>query len=158
LPPLTKAQNVKVLDVGCAKSLFIYELAHRGYETWGIDINGYQEKVPKDIKIYKGNIINFKMTNEADFITCISVLEHLPIKPNYSEHERVLYWILRNLKIGGRILLTIPTQEYAQRHPWLGYTHKILKDILCGMGGVAGIIIEQTERAGQLCVVIERAA
>ena len=45
LPLLTKAQHVKVLDVGATSSLFIYELARRGYKVYAIDIKPYQEKI-----------------------------------------------------------------------------------------------------------------
>ena len=147
LPKLDKWQNVSVLDVGCAKSLFCHEVIARGYELIGLDLDKPSFKYPG--KFYQGNIVKFRLTKGVDFITCISVFEHVERK----EQQRALYDMMVNLKLGGRLILTIPTHEFAQGHPWNGFNsndlNKLLPEDFHG-------VLEYTERAGQICCSIER--
>ncbi len=151
LPELhDKMPNVapKLLDVGCAKSLFSCEVIHRGYLYSGIDVNSSEIYFPKygfknqDIRTYTPKNANY------NFVTCISVLEHIE-----TGKEDALRNMVNILIVGGRLLLTIPTKEFAQQgHPWEGFTYTSLKELLPNNC----VIIDYCERAGQICCAIER--
>ena len=147
LPKLDEWQEVKVLDVGATSSLFIYEIARRGYKTYGLDIRFYQEKLPININfIIKDITQKHKFVEDWDFIICISVLEHIKYPSN------ALYTMALNLKMGGRLLLTIPTNEFAQGHQWQGFNYQNIKQIL----PYCLHINEYTERKGQICLALEK--
>ncbi len=110
----------------------------------GVDLEKPNFKYPgafdqADIRHWQGHTF--------DFVTCISVLEHI-------EGEDGQWEAMRNmidcLKIGGRLLLTIPTHEFAQGHPWHGFNQKDLKLPYNAK------ILEYTERMGQICLCIAR--
>lgn len=151
LPKLAPRQKIRALDVGATSSLFLYELRRRGYEVSAMDLRPYQEKLPKKISFYQediGELASFFCYMENgrfDFIVCISVLEHVEKKGKAIEN------MCRMLKPGGRLLLTIPTEEYAQGHPWLGFTYDYIR---CLLDGTDTKIISYTERAGQMCLAI----
>lgn len=148
LPRLDKWQRVSILDVGCTSSLFIYELARRGYTVEGIDIRPYQERLPYGIYFKQIDICGLKqdISYDFDFVVCISVLEHIL----RDKQKQALDNMIRCLKPGGRLLLTIPTKEYAQGHGWEGFdgnSFDFAETIR---------MLEYTERKGQICVSIGR--
>lgn len=145
LPSLGKWQNVKVLDVGCSRNLFCWEVVGRGYKLNGIDLEEPNFKYPG--WFVQGDIKNLTDLTDNDFVTCISVLEHIE-----KGQDVALNNMVQALKIGGRLLLTIPTHEFAQDHPWHGFSYSELMGLLPDNA----MIIEHTERAGQLCLAIER--
>ncbi len=150
LPPLMKGQKVAVYDVGCSRNLFCHEVVARRYELSGIDLECPSFKYPGifthgDIRGMVCDSDNF------DFVTCISVLEHIE-----EGQVKALENMIRSLKIGGRLLLTIPTHEFAQGHPWHGFR---MQDILkMNFNGALVQVLEYTELAGQICLAIERIA
>ena len=102
LPPLAKWQKVCVLDVGCSRNLFDFELKRRGYCIHGIDLESYQDRFPGQFHI--ADIRKFESSNRYDFITCISVLEHIENGQDIS-----LKNMIKSLNIGGKLIFTIPT-------------------------------------------------
>ena len=71
----------RVLDVGCAKGFLVKELRDRGIEAYGIDISEYAiSQVDESIKEFcqVGSALD-ELGSGYDLITCIEVLEHLPI-------------------------------------------------------------------------------
>ena len=145
LPPLAKWQNISVLDVGCCRNLFCYELIKRGYKLTGVDIEKYQEDYP-------GNFMQIDITcneinNNYDFVTCISVLEHIENGQGIALNN-----MIKSLKICGRLLITIPTNEFAQGHLWTGFSLRYFESLLPKNTRV----IEYTERLGQMCMAIEK--
>ncbi len=149
LPKVDKNQYITALDVGATSSLFMYELLRRGYVMAAMDIRPYQEKVSSSIFFIEHDIRKPRLglRNGFDFITCISVLEHID---NRKEALKNMVDMLRYY--GGTLLLTIPTATYAQGHPWSGFTLGYLRDIL----PKNTLIKECTERKGQICMAIER--
>lgn len=144
LPKLAPWQKVRIVDVGCSRNLIAYEFIGRGYSLVGVDIEEYCENYPgvfvhKDIRKWNGK--------DFDFATCISVLEHID-----DDQERALHNMINSLKIGGRLLLTIPTKQFAQGHVWYGFSYQDVVRILPENSK----IIEYTEKAGQICLAIER--
>lgn len=78
LQNLPKTKGLKVLEVGCNLSLFIYELSYREYETYGIDPNVQPENFPKKIKVVRGDITQTNFPDSFfDSIILISVIEHI---------------------------------------------------------------------------------
>ena len=146
LPKLGKWQEVDVLDVGCSRNLLCYEVKARGYYLNGIDLEEPGFKYPA--RFLKYDITKGFPYHSCDFVTCISVLEHI------EDRKNAVYNMGRCLKPGGRLLITIPTKEFAQGHEWEGFTYTSFKDLLPSYME----IIEYTERAGQLCMAIERTA
>lgn len=146
LPKLGDWQRVGILDVGCSRNLFCYEIIGRGYSLSGIDLEKPAFKYPGqfirgDIKYLADGLI------KEDFVICISVLEHIE-----NDQGLALAMMIENLKIGGRLLLTIPTNEFAQGHPWRGFSYQKIETMLPENAKIR----EYTERAGQLCLAIER--
>lgn len=144
LPPLADWQKVSILDVGCSRNLFCHELDSRGYKVTGFDLEPFNGPFPGDFYILD---IRDSGSGGMDFVTCISVLEHIE-----TGKDKALENMVNSLKIGGRLLLTIPTEEFAQGHPWKGFTRSSLESLLPGNC----VISEYTERAGQICCAIER--
>jgi len=149
-PKLADWQRVYVLDVGCSRTLFVYELEARGYRLAGIDLEPFQDTFPMTSPLHGfmlGDIRENENRNLYNFVTCISVLEHIE-----TGQDKALNNMIRNLVIGGRLLLTIPTYEFAQGHPWEGFNCTRLEGLLPNNC----VILEYTERAGQICCAIQR--
>lgn len=151
LPPLGKWQSVSVLDVGCSRNLFCYEVVARGYKLTGIDLEEPNFKYPGyfskfDVRRFNPGAMDIDRL-EYDFVTCISVFEHIE-----TGQDLALMNMIGCLKIGGRLLLTIPTHEFAQGHDWHGFSMTDLINLL----PKNAMIQELTERAGQICCAIER--
>lgn len=111
----------------------------------GCDLENPNFKYPGTFS--KQDIKDWRPFGYFDFITCISVLEHIE-----EGQDEAIAAMIGALKIGGRLLLTIPTHEFAQGHPWHGFNTRDLNALLPKNCGVA----EYTERAGQLCLCIVR--
>ncbi len=142
LPPLGKWQDIAILDVGCSRNLFCYEVKARGYDLTGIDLENPCFKYPGDIRINS-------LGQSFEFITCISVFEHIEGETGQKD---AMSNMIDHLVIGGRLLLTIPTHEFAQGHPWHGFNASDINLLLpknCA-------VLEYTERVGQICLAIER--
>lgn len=157
LPPLIKGQKARVLDVGATSSLFIYELARRGYDTWGLDIRSYQETLPEDIDFIRGDIRQFEglfclqghvERKDFDFITCISVLEHIK-----KGQDEAIKGMVKALVPGGKLLLTIPTPVYAQGHDFNGFGYQ---QFIHNIASSYFYVAEYTERKGQICACLVR--
>jgi 2-polyprenyl-3-methyl-5-hydroxy-6-metoxy-1,4-benzoquinol methylase len=70
-----------VLDAGCAWGFLVEAFRNRGVEAFGVDISEYAiQKVHPDIKPYcwSGSITE-PFPKKYDMITCIEVLEHMPL-------------------------------------------------------------------------------
>lgn len=111
LKNLAKKRPLKILDVGCCASLFIYELAHYG-KTWGIDTRPYGESLPKNIKFLQADVLKMPFVdNYFDCITLVSVIEHLGLgsyqAPHYRDGDfKAMKELKRVLKKGGQLFLT----------------------------------------------------
>lgn len=106
--PYIERDSKEVIDVGTTWSLFIYELAHRGYWTWGIDIKPYQENTRYKFNFLQMDIVRTKLQpNSTDIVTMISVLQFL------DRHDiKAIEQIHRILKPKGLMLLTVPQDKY----------------------------------------------
>ncbi len=159
LPPLGKWQRVFILDVGCSRNLLCHEIIARNYILNGIDLEEPDFEYP--VGFGKADIRHWSYPGRYDFITCISVFEHIEGEDG---QKRALRNMIESLKIGGRLILTIPTHEFSQGHPWHGFTTAEINFILNlfmtdkSNGNILAQITHAEERAGQHCICIERVA
>ena len=111
-------QGEKVLDVGCAGSLFPLMLSAFGYCTWGLDIREYaitnKLSFPK-FTFIKEDIKKAKLPyGFFDTITSISTIEHIGISGRYGEKDddrgdlKAVDRMKSLLKKGGVLILTFP--------------------------------------------------
>ena len=154
LPKLhSKKQIVRVLDVGCSRNLLCHELVYRGYYLQGIDLEYPDFKYPSCF--YQYDICDLEdFPTKYNFVICISVLEHI-YDGDWVKQTIAVLNMIKSLKVGGRLILTIPTHEFASGgHPWHGFSLSEIENLL----PYYAKIIEYTEKAGQICCVIERTA
>jgi SAM-dependent methyltransferase len=97
-----------VLDVGSGKTAFPHILANCGFRVTAIDMMGKywgRGMSNRHYHILRDDITKPALKAEFDFITCISVLEHI------GEHRAALKGLAGLLKTGGHIVLTFPYNE-----------------------------------------------
>ena len=105
-----------VLDIGCCGSELPIELASLGYRVWGIDIRPYPLKHP-GFTFIRGDICHTSFPDSFfDVVTAVSTLEHIGLE-RYGEADReegdkeAIKEIARILKLGGRLIITVPFGE-----------------------------------------------
>ena len=103
---LAKRQPRKILDVGSGQTSLPSLMRTCGYLVTAIDINASN----KHFHVLNKDIAQFKTDEKFDFITCISVLEHV----EYPVHS--VKNMLRLLRQGGHLVLTFPYTE-DEYHP-----------------------------------------
>ncbi len=105
---LSKICPLEVLDVGTGTSALPHLLRNCGFHVTAIDkIEGYWtgDFFNRHYYIINDDITRTKLSKQFDFITCISVLEHIP---DYNEAIKGMFDLL---KPGGYLLLTFPYNE-----------------------------------------------
>ena len=152
----------KILDVGSATSLLLYEFDKRGYDTHGIDCNSHAECFPERIKFSQGDITRtFFSDNFFDIVVAVSVIEHVGIgeynDPIYNDGDLLaVKEIYRILQPKGILLLTVPNQKWLmEKNPESnerGYTCESIDKLLANLFRV----IEQDCKMGQLLFKLEK--
>lgn len=111
-----------ILDIGPGRSSWPHLLYNCGYKVKAIDrIEGYWGSFfNRHFKIEKDDITNPVLKEKFQFITCLSVLEHIP------DHRAAVKNMNLLLEPGGYLILTFPynEQEYhpnIYKHPEAGY-------------------------------------
>jgi uncharacterized UPF0146 family protein len=119
---MRKLCNGKVLDIGPGKSSWPHLMSTCGFNVKAIDkIDGYWTSFfNRHYKIYNDDITNPKTTENFQFATCLSVLEHIP------DHCSALINIHNLLDKDGYLILTFPYNENVYdkdiyKHPNAGY-------------------------------------
>jgi SAM-dependent methyltransferase len=156
LPYVYEKNKLKILDVGSTESLLIYELYRRGYETWGIDIRAYQEKLPRGIKFINEDLLDLTLPEDYfDYIANVSVLQSVNIAQyggkKCSNGERLMLdamWAI--LKPNGIALLTAPSERIVDKYVRKGYNYFMIKDLVEGLFEIQ----EYREIHGHICVAL----
>jgi len=104
---LRKLCTGKLLDVGTGRSSWPHILSTCGFEVMAIDkIEGYwRSYFNRHYKIMNDDITNPKTEEKFQFVTCISVLEHIP------NHRAAIINIHKLLEKEGYLILTFPYNE-----------------------------------------------
>lgn len=97
----------RILDVGCGVGYFADLLTEKGAEVWGVDLDRDSIRVARlvlseRVKFASAESLPFD-DNSFDKILCSEVLEHI------SDDKKAIREILRVVKPGGRILITVPS-------------------------------------------------
>jgi SAM-dependent methyltransferase len=115
----------KVLDIGSGRSSWPHLLSTCGYDVTAIDKkDGYWNSFfNRHYLIQHGDIVNSPINVKAQFITCLSVLEHIP------EHKKAVINMNNILLKDGYLILTFPYNEKEYHpniysHPDAGYGKK----------------------------------
>jgi 2-polyprenyl-3-methyl-5-hydroxy-6-metoxy-1,4-benzoquinol methylase len=98
----------KVLDIGCGKGVFLYQLKRLGASVSGIEIDEDAAAIAKTIvlnSIHVGTIDSFNTSDEFDLIILNDIIEH-PLAP-----IDLLNKSLRFLKKGGYVLIWTPNGD-----------------------------------------------
>lgn len=102
---LTDIWPKKVLDVGTGKTALPHLIRNCGFIVTAIDnIKDYWPKgmVNRHYHIINDDITNSALTEKYDFISCISVIEHI------QDHQSAMYNMSKLLIDGGDLVITFP--------------------------------------------------
>ena len=105
---LLKICPVDVLDVGAGTSSWPHLMANCGFHVTAIDkIKDYWKSgfFNRHYHVINDDVTRPKINRQFDFITCISVIEHIP------NHKEAFFGMLGLLKPGGHLVLTFPYNE-----------------------------------------------
>ncbi len=109
LQHLSSSTPVKILDVGTGTTALPHLLRNCGYVVTSIDnVRDYWKGnnfTNRHYYVLDDNIIDPLLKDRFDFITCVSVLEHIP------QHDRAIDSMFSLLNPGGYIALTFPYNE-----------------------------------------------
>lgn len=105
---LAKQYPSTVLDVGTGLSSLPHLLFLCGFEVTATDNNGdfwNTDIFNRHVLVEQDDITDTKLSKHWDFITCVSVLEHI------KDHEKAVRNMIKLLNPGGRMVLTFPYNE-----------------------------------------------
>ncbi len=105
---LTEIAPKNVLDVGAGQSSWPHTLSGCGFNVTAVDkISAYWKGVyfNRHFHIINDDITQSKLQEQFDFITCISVIEHIP------NHLDAFDGMFKRLEPGGHLLITCPYNE-----------------------------------------------
>jgi len=106
---LRQVRTETVLDVGTGLTAWPAVLRNCGYNVTATDsMDGYwgHEIFNRHFHIVKDDITDSHLSQWFDVVTCISTLEHIP------DHTAALRNMVRLLKPGGCLVITVPYCEY----------------------------------------------
>ncbi len=148
------ARGASVLEVGCHTGYFGLELKNRGFEVWGLELNGDAACVARERldRVFVGSIERYLQTPafrnlRFDYIVFGDVLEHL------SDPVQVLSQCRGMLNENGAVLASIPNVAHAAvrlmllEGRWEYAEHGILDDTHLRFF-TASSIVELFDRAG----------
>ena len=160
LPSLSKKSRgkLRILEVGCTPSLLIYELDKRGYETHGVDLRPYQERLPPRIKFYQGELSKINLPEKYfSYVVAMSVIQHAGMGQygeikNKDGDKIMIREIARVLEEKGQLLLTTPNEKICRyiSYPLKGYNYFSLKELVHEFFEIQ----EYAERHGNICVAL----
>lgn len=142
-----------LLDVGTGKTSFPHLVQNCGIKVTAIDkITGYWHTgfSNRHFNVKSDDITNPRIGQKFDMITCISVLEHIPM------HREALKGMFSLLNPGGQIILTFPYNEhtyhpdiyrhpdagYGQQHPFIGQVYS-RNEVNSWLADNDGVILKQ---------------
>lgn len=120
--------NKRILEFGCSKSYLALQLASFGYDVIGVDLRAYPITHP-NLKFYQMNLLDFKDEKGFDYIASVSTLEHVGLgfykeERRESDLYRVTSKLTKLLKVGGKIIITVPFGKKYEDHFQRSFTYK----------------------------------
>lgn len=115
-------QGMKILDCPCGYGRHSIELARRGYNVTGVDLNEFflkeAKKVAKQMKVsvrlIKGDMREIFFENEFD--VALNLFTSFGYFENDEENQKVLNAASKSLKRGGKFVLDIINRDYIIRN------------------------------------------
>lgn len=108
----------KLLDIGCSFGVLAFELARRGYQVTGVDVNPVSIELANQInEILKLKNVSFSSTDfignrflagEFDIVVMVEALEHI------QDDRHAIDEIHRILREGGVFIVSVPYAEAIQ--------------------------------------------
>ncbi|MCY6353977.1 methyltransferase domain-containing protein [Clostridium sp. ZS2-4] len=123
---LSKIYPKSILDIGSGKTAWPSIMSDCGFYVTAIDqVENYWKKstINYHYHIIKDDITDVKLKRKFDFITCISVLEHI------EESDEAINNCAKLLYDKGYLLLTFPYNEYKYVHNAYELQNSNVKDI-----------------------------
>ena len=147
--------GLPTLDIGCVDSLLLYELKHRNYRVFGMDMRDYNSKLPKDITFIKHDILKpYKPEHQFYYIIATSVIELLGCgvygEEKVEDADRIALENIHAMLLNeGYFILSLPT------HIWRavnsrGYGYGRFMKLIHGLF----YPIEVTQCGGHLCAAL----
>lgn len=124
-----------ILDLGCSESFLSIELASNGFKVTGIDVRPYPLRHPNFVFVNEDICKSTIDSNKYDIVIALSTVEHIGLDwydksdVNTSDFKAVSE-LLRLLKPGGILLLTVPFGERAQTSLHRIYDDESLHELL----------------------------
>lgn len=120
----------RILDFGCTKSYLALQLASFGHDVVAIDLRNYEFKHP-NLTFYNINILDFDDEQKFDYITAISVLEHVGLG-HYEEEKDTkalnitVLKLVKLLKNQGKLIVTVPFGKKYENTFLRSFTHEAI--------------------------------
>jgi SAM-dependent methyltransferase len=119
---LSIQKGAKILDCPCGHGRHSIELARRGYDVTGQDLNGYfikeAEKAAKRAGVYvrwlKRDMRKIPFENEFDFV--LNLFTAFGYLESDDEDQKALDAAAKSLKRGGKFVLDVVNRDYVVRH------------------------------------------
>ena len=105
-----------ILDVGCAQGTLALLLAERGHRVTAVDLRpefleyAQSRHTHGEVRFLQANALEEEIPGRYDLVFANQLIEHL-VYP-----ERFLTRLRRNLRAGGRLVVTTPNGDYVRNH------------------------------------------
>lgn len=121
-------KNKRILEFGCSRSYLALQLATLGYEVVGVDLRHYPFSHP-NLRFFQMNILDYDDDKCFDYISSVSTLEHVGLgfykeERKKSDLYRVTNKLTKLLKIGGKIIITVPFGIEYEDHFQRSFTYE----------------------------------
>jgi len=108
---LALAPGMKILDMPCGHGRHSIELAKRGYNVTGVDLNGFFLQTAKDAAAKEGVTVNLlqgdmrKLSFDEEFDVTLNLFTGIGYFEDDAEDQAVLNVVAGSLRSGGRFLI-----------------------------------------------------
>ena len=115
-------QGARILDLCCGPGRYAVELARRGFEVLGIDINEHFVALARELTVREGVSADFiqgdmRETPRADYFDAvINVGTSFGLFEDGADDRKVLFEVARALKPGSLFLLETGNREWLLKH------------------------------------------
>jgi len=149
-------RGAKILDLACGHGRHAIELARRGYNVTGLDINSFFLRLARktarrcglEIRWVKSDIRNIPFENEFNVV--VNLFSSFGYLENESADQQVICQVVKALKSGGRFVIDLINREkvirYFRDKDWVDLSDgsRVLKERKFDL--VSGRLFERTVR------------